>query len=104
MSRSLKKPLFINPKLQKKIDKLVGKINELEKQGKQEEANKIRNIPIKLHCRSSTIFPEMIGFMVEIYNGKKFFKRQITPGMVNKKLGEFAPTRQSGEHGKAGKH
>jgi hypothetical protein len=48
MSRSLKKPVFVNEKLQKKIDKLNKKIAELIKQGKQEGVNKIRNTPIKV--------------------------------------------------------
>jgi ribosomal protein S19 len=46
----------------------------------------------------------MVGFTIEIYNGKKFFSRLIIHQMVNFKLGVFSPTRQPGEHGKAGKH
>jgi small subunit ribosomal protein S19 len=46
----------------------------------------------------------MIGFTIEIHKGKGFVKRQITPEMVNHKLGEFSLTRQIGEHGKAGTH
>ena|SRR5438874_1855660 len=105
MSRSLKKPLFINEKLKKKIEKRLKKIAELEKQdGKHNEIAKIRNTPIKVWCRGSTIFPEMIDFTIEIYNGKKFFSRRVTPEMTGYKIGVFAPTRQPGVHGKAGKH
>ncbi|CAI2187102.1 19474_t:CDS:2 [Funneliformis geosporum] len=102
MSRSLKKELFVNEKLRKKIEIRLKKIAELEKQGGQRnEIDKIRNTPIRVWCRSSTIFPEMTGFTIEIYNGKKFFSRQIVPNMSGHKLGVFAPTRQSGQHGKA---
>ena len=104
MSRSLKKPLFINEKLKEKIEKRLKEIAELEKQGnKHDEIAKIRNTPIEVWCRGSVIFPEMIGFTIKIYNGKKFFSRLITPQMVNFKLGVFSPTRQLGKHGKAGK-
>jgi len=46
----------------------------------------------------------MIGHTLLIHNGKKFVSRQVTQDMVGFKLGEFAPTRQIGQHGKAGKH
>jgi hypothetical protein len=49
MSRSLKKPLFVNEKLKEKIEKRLKEIAELEKQGgKQNEIDKIRNTPIKV--------------------------------------------------------
>jgi small subunit ribosomal protein S19 len=89
MSRSLKKPLFINPKLLKKIEK-----------ANQEN----KKTAIKTWARSSVISPEMIGHTLLIHNGKKFVSRQVTQDMVGFKLGEFAPTRQIGQHGKAGKH
>jgi small subunit ribosomal protein S19 len=50
------------------------------------------------------ISPEMIGQILLIHNGKIFFKREVTQEMVGRKIGEFSPTRQSGQHGKAGKH
>ena len=46
----------------------------------------------------------MIGHTLLIHNGKIFFKRQITQDMVGHKIGEFSPTRHSGQHGKAGTH
>src|SRR3954471_9257019 len=102
MSRSLKKPLHVDEKLKKKIEKLRNQIAELEKQGKDEEADKIFFNPIRVWCRDSTIFPEMVGFTIMIHNGKGFTKKLIIEGMVNKKLGEFSPTRKMGIHGKAG--
>ncbi|CAG8539819.1 13558_t:CDS:2 [Ambispora gerdemannii] len=83
MSRSLKKPLFINEKLLKKIEKV-----------NQEGGKKA----FKTWARSSVISPEMIGHTLLIHNGKKFLSRQITQDMVGHKLGEFAPTRQIGTH------
>lgn len=103
MSRSLKKPPYVDENLKEKIEKLRSRIAELEKQGgKEEEIAKIYFTPIRVWCRSSTIFPEMIGFTVMIYNGQKFIKHLIAKEMVNKKLGEFSFTRQTGQHGKAG--
>ncbi|RHZ35380.1 ribosomal protein S19 family protein [endosymbiont GvMRE of Glomus versiforme] len=105
MSRSLKKELFINPKLKKKIDEYNKKIAELLKQGdEQKEIDKIYSNPIKVWSRSSTIYPEMIGFTIEIHKGKGFTKRQITQNMVGHKLGVFSPTRKTGKKGKAGTH
>jgi small subunit ribosomal protein S19 len=46
----------------------------------------------------------MIGHTLLIHNGKKFVSRQVTQDMVGFKIGEFVPTRQVGQHGKAGKH
>jgi len=89
MSRSLKKPLFVNEKLQAKVEK----------------ANQAgKKIAFKTWARASTISPEMIGHTLLIHNGKKFLSRQVTQDMVGHKIGEFAPTRRAGEHGKAGKH
>lgn len=89
MSRSLKKPLYINEKLQAKVEKA----NKLGKKNN-----------FKTWARASVVSPEMIGHTLLIHNGKKFLSRQITQDMVGYKIGEFAPTRHSGQHGKAGKH
>jgi small subunit ribosomal protein S19 len=89
MSRSHKKPLHVNAKLLKKV----------------EEARKEEKIKaFKTWARNSVISPEMIGQILLIHNGKIFFKREVTQEMVGRKIGEFSPTRQSGQHGKAGKH
>ena len=55
MSRSLKKPLFVDEKLQKKVEKA--------NQGK-------KAIFFKTWSRDSTITPEMIGHTAHIHNGK----------------------------------
>jgi len=87
MSRSLKKPLYINEKIQIKVEKA----NQLGKK-----------LVFKVWDRASTITPEMIDHTLLIHNGKKFLSRKVTPGMVKHKIGEFAPTRKRGEHGKSG--
>ncbi|CAJ0855704.1 17280_t:CDS:2 [Entrophospora sp. SA101] len=83
MSRSLKKPLNVNEKLLKKA-----------KTANQEGKTKA----FKTWARGSVISPEMIGHTLLIHNGKIFFKRQVTQDMVGHKIGEFSPTRQSGQH------
>ena len=89
MSRSLKKSLYINPRLEKKF----------------EAANqKGIVIAVKVYDRGATITPAAIKHTVLIYNGKKLDKRQITPDMVGDKYGVYSPTRKSGQHGKAGTH
>lgn len=78
MSRSIKKGPFIEAKLLKRI----------------EEANKTgQKQMIKTYSRSSTIFPEMVGFTISVYNGKTWIPVFVTENLVGHKLGEFAPTR-----------
>ena len=47
----------------------------------------------KTWSRSSTIFPEMVGHTIAVYDGRKHVPVYITEEMVGHKLGEFAPTR-----------
>ena len=49
--------------------------------------------PIKTWSRSSTIYPEFVGFTFSVYNGKRFVPVYCTADMVGHKLGEFSPTR-----------
>jgi len=78
MTRSLKKGIYVDPRLQKKID------NVLESGTKT---------PIKTWSRRSTITPEMVGLTFEVHNGRKHISVYITESMVGHRLGEFAPTR-----------
>jgi small subunit ribosomal protein S19 len=57
---------------------------------------------IETHCRDMVILPEMIGFMVKVYNGKEFVPVRITEEMIGHYLGEFAITRQKVEHSAPG--
>ncbi len=84
MGRSLKKGPFCEPKLLNKID-------ALNESGKKQV--------IKTWSRASTIFPQMVGHTIAVYDGKKHVPVYITEDMVGHKLGEFAPTRKFRGHG-----
>jgi len=57
---------------------------------------------VETHCRNMIILPEMVGFMVKVYNGKTFTAVRITEEMIGHYLGEFAITRQRVEHSAPG--
>lgn len=88
MSRSLKKGPFIDPKLQKKIEKVRSSGDSK---------------PIKTWSRASTISPEMVGLTFAVHNGKEHISVFITESMVGHRLGEFSPTRKFTGHSKKGK-
>ena len=76
MSRSLKKGPFVEPRL-------LARIEAMNAAGEKEV--------IKTWSRASTIFPEMVGHTIAVYDGRK--PVYITESMVGHKLGEFSPTR-----------
>lgn len=78
MSRSLKKGPYVDPKLMRKIERLN------ESKGRQ---------VIRTWSRSSSIFPQMVGHTIAVYDGRRHIPIYITENMVGHKLGEFAPTR-----------
>ncbi len=78
MGRSLKKGPFVSPKLMRKVEKL----NE----------SKQRQV-IRTWSRASTIFPQMVGHTIAVYDGRRHIPIYVTENMVGHKLGEFAPTR-----------
>lgn len=78
MSRSLKKGPYINPKLLQKVEKM--------------NADKSKQV-IRTWSRASTIFPQMVGHTIGVYDGRRHIPIYITENMVGHKLGEFAPTR-----------
>ena len=85
MARSTSKGPFIDGHLLKKV----------------EEQNKTNDKKvIKTWSRRSTIFPEMVGNTIAVYNGKKFVPVYVSENMVGHKLGEFSPTRTF--HGHSG--
>ena len=83
MARSVKKGPFIDKHLYKKIVEM-------------KDASKKK--PIKTWSRRSTIFPEMVGLTINVYNGKKFIPVYVTENLVGHKLGEFSPTRNFRGH------
>lgn len=64
--------------------------------------NKIKNNnnTIKTWSRSSTILPIMIGYTINIYNGKKHIPIYISEDLIGHKLGEFVNTRYFNKHKK----
>lgn len=84
MSRSTKKGYYVADHLMKKIVAMNEK-NE-------------RKV-IKTWSRSSTIFPDMAGHTIAVYDGRKHVPVFISEEMVGHKLGEFAPTRTFRGHG-----
>lgn len=78
MARSLKKGPYIDPKLLEKVEKL--------------NATRNRQV-IRTWSRASTIFPQMVGHTIAVYDGRRHIPIYITENMVGHKLGEFAPTR-----------
>ena len=78
MSRSLKKGPFVEPRL-------LARIEAMNAAGEKEV--------IKTWSRASTIFPEMVGHTIAVYDGRKHVRVYVTESMVGHKLGEFSPTR-----------
>ena len=79
MSRSLKKGPYVEPKLLRRIE-------EMNRPG-------VAKRVVKTWSRASTIFPDMVGHTIAVYDGRKHVPVYITEEMVGHKLGEFAPTR-----------
>ena len=78
MSRSLKKGPFVEPRL-------LARIEAMNAAGEKEV--------IKTWSRASTIFPEMVGHTIAVYDGRKHVPVYVPESMVGHKLGEFSPTR-----------
>jgi small subunit ribosomal protein S19 len=62
----------------------------------------LNNKLIRTHSRDLVIVPRMIGFKINIHNGKEFFPVEIVAEMLGHRLGEFSATRQKVKHGAAG--
>jgi small subunit ribosomal protein S19 len=83
MARSLKKGPFIDPSLQRKVEK--------QSHGGSKQA-------IRTWSRRSMITPEMLGLTFQVHNGKLFVPVYVTENMVGHRLGEFSPTRKFTGH------
>jgi len=84
MTRSLKKGLYVDPRILKKVMKV-------KDSGKK--------TPIKTWSRACVISPEMVGVTFLVHNGKDFISVYIDENMVGHRLGEFSPTRKFVRHG-----
>ncbi len=78
MSRSSKKGPFVD-------ERLLSRVEEMNTSGNRRM--------LRTWSRASTIFPEMVGHTIAVYDGRKHVPVFITEQMVGHKLGEFAPTR-----------
>ena len=78
MSRSSKKGPFVD-------DRLLGRIEAMNAAGEKRL--------VRTWSRASTIFPEMVGHTIAVYDGRKHVPVFVSEQMVGHKLGEFAPTR-----------
>ena len=67
MSRSLKKGPFVEPRL-------LARIEAMNAAGEKEV--------IKTWSRASTIFPEMVGHTIAVYDGRKHVPVYVTESMV----------------------
>jgi len=83
MARSLRKGPYIEPSLQKKIERTL--------------ASGAKQV-IKTWSRRSMITPEFVGLTFHVHNGKLFMPVFVTENMVGHRLGEFAPTRKFTGH------
>ncbi|MBE7037758.1 MAG: 30S ribosomal protein S19 [Ruminococcaceae bacterium] len=78
MGRSVKKGPYVE-------ERLLKRINEMNDAGEKRV--------IKTWSRASTLFPEMVGHTIAVYDGRKHVPVYVSEDMVGHKLGEFAPTR-----------
>ncbi len=83
MTRSIKKGIYVDERLLKKI---AGK-------------NPLQTPTIKTWNRACVISPEMLGFSFGVYNGKKHIDVLVTEDMVGHRLGEFSETKTFRKHG-----
>lgn len=83
MTRSIKKGLYVDPRLLKKI---AGK-------------TPLETPMIKVWNRACVISPEMIGFKFGVYNGKVHVEVLVVEDMIGHRLGEFSPTKKFTKHG-----
>ncbi|HEU0335047.1 MAG TPA: 30S ribosomal protein S19 [Gaiellaceae bacterium] len=78
MSRSSKKGPFVD-------ERLLGRIEAMNTAGEKRM--------LKTWSRASTVFPQMVGHTIAVYDGRKHVPVFVSEQMVGHKLGEFAPTR-----------
>jgi len=84
MARSSKKGPYVDPKVAKKVKKMI-------------DAGQKK--PIKTWARRCDISPEFVGITFAVHNGKQFIPVFVTENMVGHKLGEFSPTKKFRSHG-----
>jgi small subunit ribosomal protein S19 len=83
VSRSSKKGPFVE-------ERLMSRIEEMNNSGQKRM--------VKTWSRASTIFPDMVGHTIAVYDGRKHVPVFVSEQMVGHKLGEFAVTRHFRGH------
>jgi small subunit ribosomal protein S19 len=83
VSRSSKKGPFVE-------ERLMSRIEEMNATGQKRM--------VKTWSRASTIFPDMVGHTIAVYDGRKHVPVFVSEQMVGHKLGEFALTRHFRGH------
>jgi small subunit ribosomal protein S19 len=83
MARSLRKGPFVDPSLQRKVERVL--------------ASGSKQV-IRTWSRRSMITPDFVGLTFHVHNGKLFMPVFVTENMVGHRLGEFAPTRKFTGH------
>ena len=78
MSRSVKKGPYVE-------ERLMARIEAMNAAGEKKV--------VKTWSRATTIFPQLVGHTIAVYDGRKHVPVYVTEDMVGCKLGEFAPTR-----------
>jgi len=78
MSRSSKKGPWVEERLMQRVESM--------------NASSSKQM-IRTWSRTSTIFPDMVGHTIAVYDGRKHVPVFVSESMVGHKLGEFAPTR-----------
>ena len=78
MSRSVKKGPYVE-------ERLMARIEAMNAAGEKKV--------VKTWSRATTIFPQVVGHTIAVYDGRKHVPVYVTEDMVGCKLGEFAPTR-----------
>ena len=78
MSRSIKKGPYAE-------ERLMSRILAMNEAGEKKV--------VKTWSRATTIFPQMVGHTIAVYDGRKHVPVYVTEDMVGCKRGEFAPTR-----------
>ncbi len=83
MARSLRKGPFVDPSLQRTVERAA-------RSGSKQV--------IRTWSRRSMIMPEFLGLTFHVHNGKLFMPVFVTENMVGHRFGEFAPTRKFTGH------
>lgn len=94
--------------LKELADLLPSRVRRKFKRGlTDQEKILLRNIrksskPVKTHCRTMIVLPEMVNKTIKIHNGKSFEDVMIQPEMIGHYLGEFSQTRKRVAHSAPG--